>query len=57
MRTSNINIIKGDIEISADIQDEINKERRIQREEMIATGQVDQMVSDLFISLITPIGT
>lgn len=57
MRTSNINIIKGDIEISADIQDEINKERRIQREEMIATGQVDQMVSDLYISLITPIGT
>jgi hypothetical protein len=32
MRTSNINIIKGDIEF-AEIQEEINKERALQREQ------------------------
>lgn len=30
MRTSNINIVKGDIEFT-EIQDEINKERQIMR--------------------------
>jgi hypothetical protein len=31
MRTSNINIVKGDIEFT-EIQDEINKERQIMRQ-------------------------
>ena len=43
MRNSNINIIKGDIEFT-EIQEDINKERQLHREQQVATGQADQMV-------------
>jgi len=43
MRNSNINIIRGDIEF-ADIQEEINKERQLQRQK---EGEQDQMVINL----------
>jgi hypothetical protein len=46
MRTSNINIIKGDIEF-AEIQEEINKERALQREQLLVNGQLDQMDLDM----------
>ena len=48
MRNSNINIIKGDIEF-ADIQEEINRERALQRQQQAATGQVEQMVKTLIV--------
>ena len=32
MRTSNISIVKGDVDIDTDIQEEITRERKIERE-------------------------
>jgi len=44
MRNSNINIIKGDIEIPDMIQEDINKERQIERQ---LAGNQNQMVNYL----------
>ena len=45
MRTSNINVVRGEIELSTDIQEEINKERQLQRQVMgQTTSQAEQMV-------------
>lgn len=40
MRNSNINIVKGDIEF-ADIQEDINRERQLERQERGAAGDLD----------------
>ena len=52
MRTSNINIVKGEIEF-ADIQEDINKERAIEREQNAAGGNAnDQMVNTLVLNFL-----